>query len=59
MESIQSYLQKAAGQLACARDFSAELLPLPLELTMRLRKMVEEVEWMQREFKEYEKRHKK
>jgi len=52
-EMLDSYLQKAAGQLACARDQARELVPKPVEMVTRLASMVAEVERLQKEVAEY------
>ena len=53
---LLNYLQKAAGQLACARDQAAELIPTPVEMVTRLQSMVTEVERMKVEVTDYAQR---
>jgi len=47
------YLQKAVGQMTCARDAASELNPRPVEMVTRLTAMVREIERLQTELAEY------
>lgn len=55
-DEMDDHLQRAAGQLACARDLASILQPKPLEMVTRLQSMVNEAERMQQEVSDYAKR---
>ena len=57
MTPLNEYLQKAAGQLACARDSAKNLIPCPLEMVTRLGSMVKECERLMEEESEHYKRY--
>jgi hypothetical protein len=53
---LSGYIQKAAGQTACARDAAAALVPTPLDMVDRFKSMVNELQRMQQELSDYNQR---